>query len=199
MTEEMPTSCRMSFANDAAVMQRALQLALRGIGMAEPNPPVGAVIVTPDRQLIAEGFHERFGQAHAEINAIHQADSHTVGADLFVTLEPCSHFGKTPPCADAVIAAGFRRVVVGCLDPSEEVSGKGIQRLRDAGILVDIGICAPECERLIAPFRMLRCQQRPWVHAKWAMTIDPALGFVRFESENHRMTSLRKNHDIVKL
>ena len=160
------------FSSDSEVMQRAIRIAQSGFGLVEPNPMVGAVIVDASRNLIAEGYHQKFGEAHAEINAIRQAGDATRGADLFVSLEPCSHFGKTPPCADAVIAAGFRRVVVGCQDPAPHVSGHGIQRIRDAGIPVEVGVCEVEARRLIAPFETLMLKQRPWVHAKWAMTLD---------------------------
>ena len=153
-------------------MQRAIQLARSGFGMVEPNPMVGAVIVSAERHWISEGCHERFGEAHAEVNAIRNAGGKTHGAQLFVSLEPCSHFGKTPPCADAVIAAGFQRVVVGCQDSAPHVAGRGIQKLREAGIQVDVGVCESDAKRLIAPFEMLIHQKRPWVHAKWAMTLD---------------------------
>jgi len=153
-------------------MLQALVIAQRGFGKVEPNPQVGAVIVSPDREWIAEGFHQEFGGPHAEIHAIRNAGGRTQGADLFVTLEPCSHFGKTPPCADAVIEAGFRRVVVGCQDPAPLVAGKGLQKLRDAGLEVITGICEHEARALIAPFEQHMLHQRPWVHAKWAMTLD---------------------------
>lgn len=161
------------YLSDEEVMQRAIRIAQSGFGFVEPNPMVGAVIMDAGREsLLAEGYHQKYGDAHAEINAIRQAGESTRGADLFVTLEPCSHFGKTPPCADAVIAAGFRRVVVGCQDPAPHVAGQGIQRIRDAGIPVEVGVCEVEARRLIAPFEMLMIKQRPWVHAKWAMTLD---------------------------
>lgn len=160
------------FSSDSEFMQRAIIIAQSGFGHVEPNPMVGAVIVDAGRNLIAEGYHQKFGEAHAEINAIRQAGEATRGADLFVSLEPCSHFGKTPPCADAVIAAGFRRVVVGCQDPAPHVAGQGIQRIRAAGIPVEVGVCEVDARRLIAPFETLMIKQRPWVHAKWAMTLD---------------------------
>lgn len=160
------------FLSDSEVMQRAIRIAQLGFGHVEPNPMVGAVIVDASRNVIAEGNHQKFGEAHAEINAIRQAGEATRGADLFVSLEPCSHFGKTPPCADAVIAAGFRRIVVGCQDPAPHVAGQGIQKIREAGIPVEVGVCEVEARRLIAPFEMLMIRQRPWVHAKWAMTLD---------------------------
>jgi len=160
------------FDSDTDIMQHAIDIARAAFGHVEPNPMVGAVIVSPERELIAEGFHQKFGGPHAEINAIQAAGERTRGADLFVSLEPCSHFGKTPPCADAVIQAGFRRVIIGCPDPGPHVSGQGIERLRDAGLDVILGVSEAEARRLIAPFEMLTLSQRPWVHAKWAMTLD---------------------------
>ena len=158
--------------NQISLMQLALQQAGHGEGFVEPNPMVGAVVATPDGHVISSGYHRRFGEAHAEIHAIAEAGSKTTGNDLYVTLEPCSHFGKTPPCADAVIKAGFRRVIIGCRDPAPHVAGQGIQRLRDAGVEVTVGVCETEAKRLIAPFEMLMLRERPWVHAKWAMTLD---------------------------
>ena len=161
------------FADDESIMHRALQIALQGRGRAEPNPLVGAVIVDHERRFIAEGWHACFGSDHAEIAALKAvASASTVGMRLFVTLEPCSHHGKTPPCADAVIAAGFQEVVIGCQDPASHVSGQGISRLRDAGISVVTGFSEPRAQELLAPFSMLQQNQRPWVHAKWAMTLD---------------------------
>ena len=159
------------FENDEEVMQHAVTLAARGVGYVEPNPPVGAVIVDAERNLIAEGWHQNFGGPHAEVNAIAVAGD-TEGLELFVTLEPCSHHGKTPPCAEAVVKAGFSRVVIGCQDPAGHVDGTGIAKLRAAGITVDVGVCGQDAEALIAPFRMLMLNRRPWVHAKWAMTLD---------------------------
>lgn len=160
------------FAADVDIMRQALKIAAQGVGRVEPNPAVGAVIVDNTRQFIAEGFHQRFGEPHAEVNAIAAAGDRTRGAQLFVTLEPCSHHGKTPPCADAVIAAGFSKVVVGCEDPSPHVAGKGIAKLRAAGIEVTVGVCETHARQLVAPFRKLMLQRIPWVHAKWAMTLD---------------------------
>ncbi|WP_077026072.1 bifunctional diaminohydroxyphosphoribosylaminopyrimidine deaminase/5-amino-6-(5-phosphoribosylamino)uracil reductase RibD [Fuerstiella marisgermanici] len=160
------------FFDDSSVMQHALQVARQGLGHVEPNPAVGAVIVDENLNWIADGFHQKFGGPHAEIDAIAAAGERTRGAELFVTLEPCSHHGKTPPCADAVIAAGFRRVVIGCQDPAPHVAGNGIARIQEAGIDVAVGVCEDEAIDLIAPFRKLMLQKQPWVHAKWAMTLD---------------------------
>ncbi|MCA9051780.1 MAG: bifunctional diaminohydroxyphosphoribosylaminopyrimidine deaminase/5-amino-6-(5-phosphoribosylamino)uracil reductase RibD, partial [Planctomycetaceae bacterium] len=160
------------FTDDAAVMRHALQLAARGIGLVEPNPAVGAVLVDQQRRLIAAGFHTRCGEAHAEIHALRSAGTAAHGARLFVTLEPCAHFGRTPPCTDAVIEAGVGEVVIGCLDPAPHTSGRGVERLKNAGIPVTVGVCEHEARHLIAPFEQLMCHGRPWVHAKWAMTLD---------------------------
>ena len=182
------------FRDDEAVMQYALQIARRGIGHVEPNPAVGAVIVDGDRRLIAAGYHQKYGQAHAEINAMQQAGAACRGMQLFVTLEPCSHHGKTPPCADAVIAAGFQKIVVGCTDPAPHVSGQGIARIRAAGIDVVSGVCGDQAERLIAPFRMLHCEQRPWIHAKWAMTLD---GRIASRTGHSKWISCQKSRQYV--
>ena len=161
-----------TFATPEAVMRRAIDLARLGAGLVEPNPLVGAVIVDDELRLVGEGWHERYGGAHAEVNAITQAGSLARGATLFVTLEPCCHFGKTPPCVDAVIAAGLRRVVVGMPDPFSLVAGGGIRRLREANIEVEVGLLEREARRLAAPFCKLVEKQLPYVHAKWAMTLD---------------------------
>lgn len=168
----MSQSEAVTFSSDERAMERALQLAVRGQGLVEPNPMVGAVIVDRQRRLIAEGWHQQFGGPHAEINALAAAGPIPAGAALFVTLEPCSHHGKTPPCADAVIAAGFERIVIGCQDPAPHVAGRGIARLQAAGLKVDVGVCETRARELIAPFVRLQTDRRPWVHAKWAMTLD---------------------------
>ncbi len=143
----MPTR----FGNAAAVMARALQLASRGIGSVEPNPPVGAVLVDDDLNLIAEGWHQRFGGPHAEIEAIAQAGERARGSTLFVTLEPCCHQGKTGPCTEAIAGAGIRNVVVALGDPFPEVDGKGIARLESLGIEVELGLDSKAAEKLCAP------------------------------------------------
>ncbi len=161
------------FPDDESVMRRALQIAEQGRGFVEPNPMVGAVIVDQQRRLVAEGWHARFGTSHAEIAAITAAGTADLSQTrLFVTLEPCSHHGKTPPCADAVTTAGFQEVLIGCQDPAPHVSGRGIERIRAAGIPVVTGLCEASARQLIAPFEMLQCHGRPWIHAKWAMTLD---------------------------
>jgi diaminohydroxyphosphoribosylaminopyrimidine deaminase/5-amino-6-(5-phosphoribosylamino)uracil reductase len=193
MASQCPES-DVKFASDNEVMRHALQLARQGFGTVEPNPQVGAVIVSPQGEWIAEGYHQVFGGPHAEIHAIQNAASRTHGQDLFVTLEPCSHFGKTPPCVQAVLAAGFRRVVVGCQDPAPHVAGQGLQQLRDAGVEVLVGVCEHEATALIAPFRKHVLQQRPWLHAKWAMTLD---GRVAARSGHSKWISCEQSRAVV--
>lgn len=162
----------MQFATPVAAMQHALTLAARGLGSVEPNPPVGAVIVDDAGQCLGEGWHQRYGGPHAEVYALEQAGPSARGATLYVTLEPCCHFGKTPPCSRAVIAAGVKRVVIAMSDPAPHVAGGGIAELRAAGIEVEVGLCEPEACELTAPFVRWITERRPWVHAKWAMTLD---------------------------
>ena len=160
------------FPSAEAVMRRALELAARGEGHVEPNPMVGAVLVDDELNLLGEGFHERFGGPHAEINALQQAGERAAGGTLYVTLEPCCHQGKTPPCSRAVIAAGVKRAVVAVADPAPHVAGGGIAELRGAGVAVEVGLLGDEAAQRIAPFTKLFTQRLPWVHAKWAMTLD---------------------------
>ena len=159
--------------HDQRFMRRALQLAVRGCGRVEPNPMVGAVIVRNGR-IIAEGRHRRFGGPHAEIEAL--ANCHDPrGATMYVTLEPCSHHGKTPPCADALIAAGIGRVVVAMVDPFDEVAGRGIERINVAGIEVTVGVCETAARRINAVFLKRLATGMPYVIAKWAQTADGCL------------------------
>src|SRR5438874_5750219 len=141
-------------SRDEIWMERALDLAEKGRGYVEPNPLVGAVIVQEDR-VVGEGWHERYGEAHAEINALSQAGESARGATLYVTLEPCCHQGKTPPCTEALVRAGIRRVVAAMGDPFPQVAGQGIELLRAAGIDVDLGACETEAKRLNAPYLKL--------------------------------------------
>jgi diaminohydroxyphosphoribosylaminopyrimidine deaminase/5-amino-6-(5-phosphoribosylamino)uracil reductase len=152
-------------------MHRALDLAERGRGYVEPNPLVGAVVVR-DGECVGEGWHERYGQAHAEANALNAAGERARGATLYVTLEPCCHQGKTPPCTDAILRAGITRVVAAMPDPFPLVSGQGAERLRAAGVKVELGLGEAEARRLNAPYLHLLATGRPYVTAKWAMTLD---------------------------
>lgn len=157
--------------DDHQKMAMAVALAQKGEGRTAPNPPVGAVIVR-DGQIVGEGFHPRAGEPHAEVFALRQAGSRAADATAYVTLEPCSHFGKTPPCADALIAAGVSRVVVGVVDPNPQVAGRGVERLRAAGIEVEVGLMDKECGRLIAAFGKHILTGLPYTVYKSAMTLD---------------------------
>ena len=158
--------------SDAELMGRALELAARGEGRVEPNPMVGAVVADAAGAACGEGFHEVFGGPHAEVNALRAAGDRARGGTIFVTLEPCRHFGKTPPCTRAILAAGVRRVVAAAGDPNPLVAGAGFAELRAAGIKVVTGVREAEALRLTAPFRKRLRTGRPWVVAKWAMTLD---------------------------
>jgi diaminohydroxyphosphoribosylaminopyrimidine deaminase/5-amino-6-(5-phosphoribosylamino)uracil reductase len=159
-------------------MRRCLQLAANGMQNARPNPMVGAVIVSGDR-IIGEGYHQRYGEGHAEVNAfasVRAADEPLLAeSTIYVSLEPCSHYGKTPPCADLIIRKGVKRCVVGCVDPFAEVSGRGIQRLRDAGITVITGVLEQECRWLNRRFFTYHSKHRPYIILKWAQSAD---GFI---------------------
>ncbi|MDY6258092.1 MAG: bifunctional diaminohydroxyphosphoribosylaminopyrimidine deaminase/5-amino-6-(5-phosphoribosylamino)uracil reductase RibD [Bacteroidaceae bacterium] len=163
---------------DEMYMRRCLQLARNGWQNAQPNPMVGAVIVHEGR-IIGEGYHVRCGEGHAEVNAcasVRKEDEHLLKeSTIYVSLEPCSHYGKTPPCADLLISKGFKRCVIGCQDPFAKVQGRGIQKLRDAGMEVTVGVLKTECERLNKRFMTFHGKHRPYVTLKWAESSD---GFI---------------------
>ena len=163
---------------DEKYMRRCIQLARNGRMNAQPNPMVGAVIVHDDR-IIGEGYHVRCGEGHAEVNAcasVKKEDEHLLReSTIYVSLEPCSHYGKTPPCADLLVSKGFKRCVIGCQDPFAKVQGRGIQKLREAGIDVSFGVLEEECKALNKRFMTFHGKQRPFVTLKWAESED---GFI---------------------
>jgi diaminohydroxyphosphoribosylaminopyrimidine deaminase / 5-amino-6-(5-phosphoribosylamino)uracil reductase len=154
-------------------MQRCFQLAASGLGHAAPNPLVGCVIVH-NNKVIGEGYHQRYGEAHAEVNAVDAVKDKSLlsEATVYVSLEPCSHFGKTPPCADLLVKHKVKRVVISCTDPNPEVSGKGIEKLKSAGIEVIKGICEKEGQELNRRFFTFFLKQRPYVILKWAQSLN---------------------------
>jgi diaminohydroxyphosphoribosylaminopyrimidine deaminase / 5-amino-6-(5-phosphoribosylamino)uracil reductase len=159
-------------------MQRCLELAALSMGNVSPNPMVGAVIVHEDK-IIGEGYHQQYGQAHAEVNAVNNVLSKFDSAEellqnstIYVSLEPCAHYGKTPPCADLIIKHRIPHVVVGCRDPFEQVNGKGIEKLQEAGIKVSTGIMEAECRWLNRRFFTRVQEKRPYIILKWAQTAD---------------------------
>ncbi len=163
---------------DEKYMRRCIQLAKNGLMNARPNPMVGAVIVVDDR-IIGEGYHIRCGEGHAEVNAfasVKAEDEHLLSqATIYVSLEPCAHFGKTPPCCDLIINKGVKRVVVGCTDSFDKVQGRGIQRIREAGIPVTVGVLEKECRALNKRFFTFHEKKRPFIILKWAQTAN---GFI---------------------
>lgn len=163
---------------DEKYMRRCIQLAKNGQVNAQPNPMVGAVIVYKDR-IIGEGYHVRCGEGHAEVNAcasVMKENEHLLQeSTIYVSLEPCSHYGKTPPCADLLVSKGFKRCVIGCQDPFAKVQGRGIQKLRDAGMEVTVGVLEEECKALNQRFITYHGKKRPFVTLKWAESSD---GFI---------------------
>jgi diaminohydroxyphosphoribosylaminopyrimidine deaminase/5-amino-6-(5-phosphoribosylamino)uracil reductase len=156
---------------DSTYMKQAIRLAKKGLGRTAPNPPVGAVIVKEDR-VVGKGFHPKAGLPHAEVYALRDAGEDARGGTIYVTLEPCSHHGRTPPCADAIIEAGIKRVVLGAVDPNPVVAGRGIERLRSSGIEVVAGVENKASEDLIRWYACWMKKKQPFVIAKAAMTLD---------------------------
>ena len=174
-------------------MARAIELAALGRGSVEPNPMVGCVIAR-GAEVIAEGYHRQFGGAHAEVEALAVAGVRAAGATMYVTLEPCCHWGKTPPCSEAVIRAGLARVVAAMPDPFPKVAGGGLTALREAGIAVELGVLESDAEQLNAPYlKRLRTGQ-PWVIAKWAMTLD---GKLATRTGSSRWISSERSRELV--
>jgi len=192
--------------DDERYMRRCLQLALNGQLGAPPNPMVGAVIVAQGR-IIGEGYHVRCGEGHAEVNAfasVQPADEALLPeATIYVSLEPCAHYGKTPPCADLIVRKGVKRVVVGCTDPFAKVQGRGIQKIKDAGIEVETGVLEKECQDLNRRFFTFHTQKRPYILLKWAQSIngflDNAGTATRFSTPFTTMLAhkLRSEYDAI--
>ena len=191
---------------DEKFMRRCIQLAQNGRQNAKPNPMVGAVIVHNGR-IIGEGYHVRCGEAHAEVNAFASVKSEDEAllpeSTIYVSLEPCSHYGKTPPCADLIIKKGVSRVVVGCIDEFAEVQGRGIKKIREAGIEVEVGVLEEECKALNRRFFTFHREQRPYIILKWAQTangfIDDHHQPVQISNEFTKMLShkLRAEEDAI--
>lgn len=162
-------------------IKRCIQLAQNGLGTTYPNPLVGSVIVSENDEILGEGWHKKSGEPHAEVNAVLDAEKNGYGRDafakavLYVNLEPCSHTGKTPPCASMIIKKGFKKVVIGSLDPHEKVAGKGVAMLKEEGIVVTVGVLEKECDFLNKRFFTFHRKKRPYIILKWAQTAD---GFI---------------------
>lgn len=179
-------------------MSRCLQLANLGEIAVAPNPMVGCVIVH-NKQIVAEGYHRQFGAAHAEVNAFNNLPSHIPmhECEVYVSLEPCSHFGKTPPCADLIINKNPKKVIVGMLDPNPQVAGSGIQKIVDAGIAVETGILEDECKLLNKKFVCFHSKKRPFVTLKWAQTADGFIGRDANDKLNSKQISSKRNRPFI--
>ncbi len=181
-------------------MQTALELAARGLGEVEPNPAVGCVIVK-DGAVIGSGFHERFGGPHAEVNALADCAANgcdPAGATMYVTLEPCGHTGKTPPCSQAVIKANVARVVIASEDPTD-LAGGGINQLKQAGIEVQVGLCRRQAEKLNAPFYKHARTGQPWVIVKWAQSLDGKMAWTNPPADGNWISNAQSRADVHRL
>ena len=184
-------------------MRRAMALAKNGIGAVDPNPLVGAVIVK-DGEIIGEGWHARFGGLHAERNALANCRTCPEGATIYVTLEPCCHYGKTPPCTEALLEAGIAKVVIGSRDPNPKVAGKGAAILRAAGVEVEEDFLRAECDALNGPFFHYITMKRPYVAMKYAMTADGKIAtvtgasqWITNEDSRHHVHQLRRRYPAI--
>lgn len=185
---------------DEKYMRRALELAAHGELDASPNPMVGAVIVDASGRIIGEGWHRRCGEGHAEVNAVASvADQEALkDSTMYVTLEPCSHYGKTPPCAELIVRTGIPRVVIGTLDPFAKVSGRGVARLREAGVEVEVGMLEKECQELNRKFMTAHRCRRPYVTLKWAQSADGFIdGHISTPLNSMLVHKLRATHDAI--
>ena len=194
---------KRDFSRDQDAMAQAIELARRGLGHTWPNPMVGCVVVR-DGKLMAEGYHHRHGEDHAEIDALEKLNFSAQGATLYVNLEPCCHYGCTPPCTDAILRSGITRVVVGMVDGNPLVDGKGIQILRDAGIQVEVGVLEDECRALNEVYAVNLSAPRPFVTLKAAMTADGRLAtrtgkskWITGEQARHHVHQERAAHQAV--
>jgi diaminohydroxyphosphoribosylaminopyrimidine deaminase/5-amino-6-(5-phosphoribosylamino)uracil reductase len=187
---------------DREFIEKSLELARRGVGHTHPNPMVGSLVVKRSR-VLGSGWHRRLGGPHAEIYALRQAGSQARGATLYVTLEPCSHHGRTPPCVDAIKEAGVRRVVVAVKDPNPLVSGKGIRALRRAGIQVAVGVCQPQARAINIGYFKVHSTGLPWITLKLASSLDGKLapasrrGWLTGQRAVRAAHELRAHHDAV--
>jgi diaminohydroxyphosphoribosylaminopyrimidine deaminase/5-amino-6-(5-phosphoribosylamino)uracil reductase len=185
-------------ADNTKYIRLALKLAQKGLGCVEPNPAVGCVIVK-NNKIIGKGFHKKFGGAHAEINALADCKKRgfsPAGATMYVTVEPCCHFGKTGPCTEAIIKAGIKKVVAAAKDPTKKVAGKGFTILKKAGIEVITGICKDDVEKLNAPFFKSARTNKPWVIVKWAQSKD---GFLSRSDGKKWLTNTASRKDVHKI
>jgi len=194
---------QLNFSLDQDAMARAIELARLGVGKTWPNPMVGCVVVR-DGELLAEGYHHRHGEDHAEVDALRKVGFEAQGATLFVNLEPCCHYGCTPPCTDAILRSGIRRVVIGMLDGNPLINGKGVRILKDAGIDVQVGVLEDACRALNEVYAVNLTSPRPFITLKAAMTADGRLAtrtgkskWITGEAARHHVHEERAAHQAV--
>jgi diaminohydroxyphosphoribosylaminopyrimidine deaminase/5-amino-6-(5-phosphoribosylamino)uracil reductase len=182
-------------SSDEKYMQMALELAWKGIGKVWPNPMVGCIIVK-NNKIIGKGWHKKFGGPHAEIKALKNCKQSPIGAMMYVTLEPCCHFGKTPPCTKAIIKSGIKKVVAATKDPTKKVNGKGLKILKNAGIEVKTNVCKKQAQLLNAPFFKFAKTKKSWIIIKWAQSRD---GFLARSDKKRWITGAKSRKDSHKL
>lgn len=187
-----------------SLMQKCIDLAKKGEGQVSPNPLVGAIVLDKDDNIIGEGYHQKYGEAHAEVHALKQAGQKAIGGTIIVNLEPCSHYGKTPPCADLIIEKGIKRLVVGMIDPNPKVSGKGIQKCLDAGIEVQVGVLEDKCKELNEAFLKNQTEKKSFISMKIATTLDGKIAtktgsskWITSEKSRELVQKLRNKYDAI--
>jgi len=187
-----------------SLMQKCIKLAEKGEGQVSPNPLVGAIVLDKDGNIVGEGYHQKYGEAHAEVNALNQAGEKARGGTIIVNLEPCSHFGKTPPCADLIIKKGIKKLIVGMIDPNPKVSGNGIQKCKDAGINVQTGILEDKCKELNEIFLKNQTQKKPFIALKIATTLDGKIAtkkgsskWITSEKSREFVQKIRNKYDAI--
>lgn len=185
-------------------MKKCIKLAQKGEGQVSPNPLVGAIVLDKDGNIVGQGYHQKYGEAHAEVNALNQAKEKALGGTIIVNLEPCSHFGKTPPCADLIIEKGIKKLIVGMIDPNPKVSGNGIQKCLDAGIEVQVGVLEDQCKDLNEIFLKNQLQKKPFIAIKTATTLDGKIAtktgsskWITSEKSREFVQKLRNKYDAI--
>lgn len=177
-----------------SLMEKCIELAKKAEGKVSPNPMVGAIVLDKNGVIAGEGFHQKYGEAHAEANALNNAGDRAFGGTLIVNLEPCSHFGKTPPCADLIIEKGIKKLIIGMVDPNPIVSGNGIQKCKNAGIQVEIGVLEEKCRELNEVFIKNQTEQKPFIAIKTAATLD---GKIATKTGSSKWITNSKSREIV--
>jgi len=189
---------------DKKFIKKCIHLAKKGEGKVSPNPLVGAVVLDKNLQVVGQGYHQKYGGAHAEVNALNEAGEKSLGGTLYINLEPCCHYGKTPPCTDRIIESGIKRLVVGMKDPNPLVAGKGLEIVRQAGIIIKSGVLENECLKLNEIFAKNMTREKPFIALKSAITLDGKIAsrtgsskWITSEKARKEVQKLRKKYDAV--